>query len=358
MPKKPIDMTHSDLKVQYVKSFHIEKEIEKDRKERKNRISLLLLGPGESGKSTFFKQIRHFHGAEYSKDERERMRLIAYRNVLENVVLIADTLTEKKGTEVPAALNEIAEHCKESLGPDLNPEMFATELAAEVERFIEHDLVKEAMEHGEGFNLQEAAIYFFQKLVDLKDPAWLPDHQDILHCREMTCGVVEARFHINQMHFEIIDVAGQKASRRKWIHYFDHVNAIIFFAAVNCYAQTMTEEPHENRMVDTLNLFEEVLKSKSLQGIPVILFLNKQDLLKRTLKRYPLKECFPGYTGGTDKDQASEFILGQFQKRTPNKETSIYHHMTTATDGKQMKMIWDDVVNIIIEANLADAGLI
>jgi ABC-type uncharacterized transport system fused permease/ATPase subunit len=55
--------------------------------EHKNELSLkvkrlLLLGPGGSGKSTIFKQMKVIYGNQYSEIERKQFRSIIYRSVL------------------------------------------------------------------------------------------------------------------------------------------------------------------------------------------------------------------------------------------------------------------------------------
>ena len=40
----------------------------------------------------------------------------------------------------------------------------------------------------------------------------------------------------------VFDVGGQRSERRKWIHFFDDVNAIIFVAAISEYDQRIRED--------------------------------------------------------------------------------------------------------------------
>ena len=44
----------------------------------------------------------------------------------------------------------------------------------------------------------------------------------------------------------IIDVGGQRTQRRKWIHFFDDTNLVIFVAAISEYDQRLRED---NKMV-------------------------------------------------------------------------------------------------------------
>ena len=56
--------------------------ISRDQREGKACRKLLLLGAGESGKSTLFKQMQVLHGGGYSTAERQSFLWIIHRNVI------------------------------------------------------------------------------------------------------------------------------------------------------------------------------------------------------------------------------------------------------------------------------------
>ena len=43
--------------------------------------------------------------------------------------------------------------------------------------------------------------------------------------------------------FRVIDVAGQKSLRKKWIHFFEGVTAVLFFVALSGLDEAVEEEP-------------------------------------------------------------------------------------------------------------------
>ena len=49
----------------------IEKQLKRDKYEARKTLKLLLLGTGESGKSTFIKQLRIIHRAGYSQEDKK-----------------------------------------------------------------------------------------------------------------------------------------------------------------------------------------------------------------------------------------------------------------------------------------------
>jgi len=69
----------------------IERQLTRDRHVSAHSIKLLLLGTGESGKSTFVKQMKIIHGEGYSVDEKLKYATTITRNI----VMAMQMLTEK-----------------------------------------------------------------------------------------------------------------------------------------------------------------------------------------------------------------------------------------------------------------------
>ena len=83
----------------------------------------------------------------------------------------------------------------------------------------------------------------------------------------------------------MVDVGGQRNERKKWIHCFEGVTAVIFVAAISEYDQVLYEDGQTNRMVEALKLFEETCGLKWFVDTSFILFLNKRDLFDEKIKR-------------------------------------------------------------------------
>lgn len=96
-------------------------------------------------------------------------------------------------------------------------------------------------------------------------------------------------------------MGGQRAERRKWIHCFDDVVAVIFFASLSEYDQTLAEAIDTNRMSESISLFKQLLTLECFQNTPFILFLNKYDLFEAKIKKVPLTVTFKEYKGNSKK---------------------------------------------------------
>lgn len=77
------------------------------------------------------------------------------------------------------------------------------------------------------------------------------------------------------------DVGGQRNERRKWIHCFDSVDAIVFVVSLSEFDQNLYEDETKNRLDEALELFAQIVNSKWFKESSIILFLNKKDLFEK-----------------------------------------------------------------------------
>lgn len=54
------------------------------------------------------------------------------------------------------------------------------------------------------------------------------------------------------------------------------------------YDQVLEEDEQMNRMEESLNVFDEICNSEWFRNTPIILFLNKKDLLEQKIKEHDL----------------------------------------------------------------------
>jgi len=155
----------------------------------------------------------------------------------------------------------------------------------------------------------------------------------------------------------MVDVGGQRNERKKWMHCFEGVTALLFVAAVSEYDQMLYEDENVKRMDESLMLFENICNSRWFRDTSVILFLNKCDLFREKLKTVPLQKCFVEYDGDGSYESACEFMEKEFMKRNHYKKP-IYCHVTCATDERNVKVVFNGVKDIVIRNALDTAGLV
>lgn len=69
-----------------------------------------------------------------------------------------------------------------------------------------------------------------------------PTDQDILRSRVKTTGITEITFPVRDLVYKVFDVGGQRSERRKWIHCFENLNAVIFMVSLSEYDQVLRED--------------------------------------------------------------------------------------------------------------------
>ncbi|KAK0564088.1 guanine nucleotide-binding protein subunit alpha [Tilletia horrida] len=70
----------------------IEAQLRKDRMAMRSEIKMLLLGAGESGKSTILKQMKLINHGSYSREERLSYKDIIFSNTLQSMRVILDAM--------------------------------------------------------------------------------------------------------------------------------------------------------------------------------------------------------------------------------------------------------------------------
>jgi guanine nucleotide-binding protein subunit alpha len=151
----------------------------------------------------------------------------------------------------------------------------------------------------------------------------------------------------------MFDVGGQRSERKKWIHCFENVTALLFLVAISGYDQCLVEDKDANQMQEALMLFESICNSQWFLQTSIILFLNKIDLFKEKLAFSPVKRYFPDYTGDPKSyKQASAYFEEHFKRLNRNPQKDIYCHFTNATDTNLLKITMQSVQDMILQRNL------
>jgi hypothetical protein len=131
-------------------------------------------------------------------------------------------------------------------------DVITPEVASVIEEVWLDPVMQEVWRRRSEYQIIESVKYYFDKLSTIGDADYVPTKDDILYTRVRTSGIVTERYDIDKTPFEMYDVGGQKNERKKWIHCFDNVTAVIFVAAISEYDQCLYEDGSTNRMVSAL----------------------------------------------------------------------------------------------------------
>ncbi|KAF5940429.1 hypothetical protein HYC85_021596 [Camellia sinensis] len=387
----------------------IERRIERETKAENHIQKLLLLGAGESGKSTIFKQarleikcmivvqIKLLFQTGFDEAELKSYISVIHANVYQTIKILYDGSKEFAQNETDSSKyvvsieNEgIGEKLSE-IGGRLDYPCLTKELAQEMEALWKDAAIQETYSRGNELQVPDCAHYFMENLQRLSDVNYVPTKDDVLNARVRTTGVVEIQFSPvgeNKKSGEVyrlFDVGGQRNERRKWIHLFEGVTAVIFCASISEYVgtlfliviaivsrydQTLFEDESKNRMMETKELFDWVLKQPCFEKTSFMLFLNKFDIFEKKVLKVPLNVCewFKDYqsvsTGKQEIEHAYEFVKKKFeelyfQSTAPDRVDRVFKiYRTNALDQKLVKKTFKLVDETLRRRNLFEAGLL
>eukprot|EP00058_Branchiostoma_floridae_P013688 XP_002599176.1 hypothetical protein BRAFLDRAFT_275208 [Branchiostoma floridae] len=292
-----------------IRSDEIDRQLQYMAKEDSSVIKILLLGAGESGKSTLVKQMKIIHSQGFSQEELNSFKPTLMDNLLSTMKFVLSGMgllrinLSNPNNKIHA---QTVLSSRRGFGEDLI--MFP---------FVTHAL--RCLWSDQGVRLAVARGY------------------------------------------EMFDVGGQRSERRKWIQCFDDVKAILFVTALSGYDMTLLEDSNVNRLEESLRLFSSICNNLFFKDTSMILFMNKVDLFQEKILNSGrhLRYYFPSYTGSDcDVDSAARYIQHMFQGCNKNPSKVIYPHFTTATDTSNIQVVFQVVMDTIIRENLEAASLL
>ncbi|XP_041675202.1 guanine nucleotide-binding protein subunit alpha homolog isoform X3 [Drosophila eugracilis] len=312
--------TPEELQQRY-NSKEIDKFLEKEKHTFRRQVKLLLLGAGESGKSTFLKQMRIIHGVNFDYELLREYQNVIYQNVVRGMQVLLDA----------------REKLDIAWGTD------GREQDANEAKLMECK--------------SDSVSYFLDEIERLAKPDYVPTHKDILHCRKATKGVYEFCVKVQNIPFVFVDVGGQRTQRQKWTKCFDSsVTSIIFLVSSSEFDQVLAEDRKTNRLEESKNIFDTIVNNSTFKGISIILFLNKTDLLEQKVRNpeTDIRWYYPRFSGNPHSVfDVQNFILQMFIGVHRSASISrIYHHFTTAIDTRNINVVFNSVKDTILQRNL------
>ncbi|VDN01008.1 unnamed protein product [Thelazia callipaeda] len=335
----------------------IEKQLQKEKKQLRRQVKILLLGSGESGKSTFVKQMVIINGrGEFTADEVRAYRQQIYQNVIAAMRVLLDARQKLgyswKNPERQKNVEKIMRFTTSDIMRGIDQPTF-TEVAPLVRDFWEDFSIKQTYEQRNLFQISDSCTYFFDHINRVAMPDYCPTNRDILLCRKATRGITEHVFEIQRVSFRFIDVGGQRSQRQKWFQCFEDITSILFMVASCEYDQVLLEDRRTNRVVESRSVFETIANNKSFSNVSIILFMNKTDLLEQKVPKSDIRQYFADFTGDHNSLRDVQFFLvDKFENCCRDKRRPFFYHFTTAVDTENIRRVFKDCRETILEQNL------
>ncbi|VDD76788.1 unnamed protein product [Mesocestoides corti] len=154
----------------------------------------------------------------------------------------------------------------------------------------------------------------------------------------------------------MVNVGDQQGNRRKWIHLFETVNVVLFFASLVDFIEPSTVPQLQTKLDESLEYFRFVLDSLPLSRKDAILFLTKKDILSAILAagntNTPISH--PELRGVTDPKlcitNQQKLFLSKCTDRG-QKSGRVFSHTVCLLDIDEMKGTTRTALKDVLDAN-------
>eukprot|EP01126_Amoeba_proteus_P032373 TRINITY_DN3157_c0_g2_i10.p1 TRINITY_DN3157_c0_g2~~TRINITY_DN3157_c0_g2_i10.p1 ORF type:complete len:288 (+),score=47.02 TRINITY_DN3157_c0_g2_i10:82-864(+) len=224
--------TPSGTKEEQQRHTAIQKYLKTEEKILMSELKILLLGAGDTGKTTFCKQLAFHHSSPSPliPTDRRSVLPVIRRNLIEGWGIVLTWSQDNTKEWPPPSLQGDAKIVVTAA--ETNSYIFTPEIAQAIQNLCSHEDSKKIVRKvADYLNVPGGAggLHFFsENAMKYVNDDYEPNQDEILRIRIKTTGIIETRF-VNKNHtWLVVDVGGQRNERKKWVSCFTSVDAIIF----------------------------------------------------------------------------------------------------------------------------------
>ncbi|CAE6446609.1 unnamed protein product [Rhizoctonia solani] len=248
------------------------------------------------------------------------------------------------GTTEPGAIPTV-EHEGVVVHTD-DPFMTLEACAADMKQLWSCSVVRQYLKQTGTF-IEEISGFFLDDIERIISPGYVPTDDDILRSRIKTIRPTETilRCLESGLEWRIHDVGGARRQRAKWAPFFDDMDSLIVMVPVSAFNQVLDEDPTVNRLQDSFEMWRELCNTTTLHHIPVLLFLNKIDLLEKKLHAgINFSDYLISYRDRPNEPKSVlNYLNARFavmrQRSGPPDIAPCYTHHTSVVDRRTTQMI-------------------
>ena len=294
-------------------------------------LTVLVLGPPRSGKTTFLRQLRALKGRDdialTPSESAPFLPLVHAEAHSAMTRLLHEASLQRTRIVLEAARDVVMGHPRGEL---LTPAV--AEAAGELwrqERGLERAWDRRR------YALHDNTAYLVRRMAAIAAPSYLPTREDVLRCHDPTLAVRDMSFKLGAADARFIEVApglsattgairsGGRLPYHKWLDVFSMSNGILFVVALSDYDSVGegggdNGEPPLNKLAIALEHWRRILAllSNTSSQTLLVCLLTKRDLFMDKIKTTPLRHAgghdtaprYMDYSDGSDPVLALQYV--------------------------------------------------
>ncbi|CEP02671.1 unnamed protein product (mitochondrion) [Plasmodiophora brassicae] len=255
------------------------------------RDLILILGQDRAGKTTVFRQAVLQFGNKFDHVDRRVLLRELRAWVVEVVRARARRAWRLQSPRVlDDDLNRQVQFLMSYVAGDADDDIMSMAFVSAVDSIWADTRIRQWSESGPN---GESEWIFISKVARIADPDYVVTDDDIVHAQIPSLDIQEADLNCDSCGIRAVDV-NQRSSHLKWLTMMDRDRRFVFFVcAVHEYDRIGCGAP--SGLESSLSMFRDVCMARTMAHVPVVLLLNKVDLLEDKLRREPYADYDPTF---------------------------------------------------------------
>ena len=350
------------------------------------KARILLLGAGQVGKSTIFKQLKLVYDDQWEDWEswRQEASFTVRYTILHSMHFVLKNLDH----DIIDSLDEITMRAAVRVA-GINTEDFHNfdfnENIDDLRTLWTDPVIKNVILNYKQLWVPHCLSYFLDHLDRIWSSEYEGTKEDALNVYCRTCGLIEGTFTVNDTQLSVFDTGGQRKERRKWIQLFETVHCVVVAVSLSHFDRTLVEDGRVNALRESVDLFEELMKCKYLRRSPFVLLFTHSNLFEHKIRdrHKSLSECFADYRDvgdrslllavsylrqiswsvnipplltrlcaeyfGGEVQSAMDFVIAKFKAKIPEQRMgSVHIHTICALKTDEVQAVFDEIPNLMI----------
>ena len=196
----------------------------------------------------------------------------------------------------------------------------------------------------------------------------VPDEMLLTGCYRAT-GISDSSLDIRDHSYLIREVGGETREHTRLVTRLLDAGSVIFVVSMTGYCEAVPESllwpgtvaysrPSDekvsaNQMQESLMLFKSITRLYEFRTVPILLLLNKLDLLGQRMRNNPIADYFPEYSGDSDPLAACRFFAAKFLELDNRPQGDLKVVVASAVDKYDFNCTIDELIPELFEGEMA-----